>query len=503
MLVYGARFYVYPDWLRPDFTVDLFGIAVPGVRLMVIAASVILMLALWAFIQRTRIGAAVRAVAIDQGAARLMGINVDRIISPGLLHRSRPGGAAGLMVGIYYGQIDFTMGWSYGLKAFTAAILGGIGNIPGAMIGGLLLGVIEAPGRRLHRHRLEGCHRLHGADPHPDHPSHGHPGRKDGRQAMNRTIVIVALAAALLVLPLFTNPYWTDVCVSIGLYALLALSLNVILGQAGIFHMGHAAFFAVGAYSTAILNTMYHWPIFLTMPVAGCAAALFALVVARPIIHLRGDYLLIVTIGIVEIVRIALINDVGGLTGGSNGIFGISRPVFFGFRIFKPLHFYYLVWGMVGVSLLLFYGLWRSRIGRALNCIKEDDVAAEGCGINVTHYKLMAFVLGAFWAGMAGTLLCRQDDHHRAGILQLYGIRHHLRRGHPLGRQPAGRAGERLPVHWPARAAARVLRCAHAHLRSGHDVMMIWRPQGLMPPKSRRYGAAALLEAIKARACRR
>ena len=213
-----------------------------------------------------------------------------------------------------------------------------------------------------------------------------------------------ALAAALLVLPLFTNPYWTDVCVSIGLYALLALSLNVILGQAGIFHMGHAAFFAVGAYSTAILNTMYHWPIFLTMPVAGCAAALFALVVARPIIHLRGDYLLIVTIGIVEIVRIALINDVGGLTGGSNGIFGISRPVFFGFRIFKPLHFYYLVWGMVGVSLLLFYGLWRSRIGRALNCIKEDDVAAEGCGINVTHYKLMAFVLGAFWAGMAGTL---------------------------------------------------------------------------------------------------
>lgn len=110
---------------------------------MVIAASVILMLALWAFIQRTRIGAAVRAVAIDQGAARLMGISVDRIISlvffigPGL------GGAAGLMVGIYYGQIDFTMGWSYGLKAFTA-ILGGIGNIPGAMIGGLLLGVIEA-----------------------------------------------------------------------------------------------------------------------------------------------------------------------------------------------------------------------------------------------------------------------------------------------------------------------------------------------------------------------
>lgn len=143
MLIYGARVYVYPDFLRPDFTVHLFGVAVPGVRLLVIAASVLLMLGLSAFIQRTRTGAAIRAVAIDPGAARLMGINVDRIISLVFLIGPGLGGAAGLMVGIYYGQIDFT-GWSYGLKAFTAAILGGIGNIPGAMIGGLLLGVIEA-----------------------------------------------------------------------------------------------------------------------------------------------------------------------------------------------------------------------------------------------------------------------------------------------------------------------------------------------------------------------
>ncbi len=144
MLIYGARVYVYPDFLRPDFTVHVFGMAVPGVRLLVIAASVLLMLGLSAFIQRTRTGAAIRAVAMDPGAARLMGINVDRVISLVFLIGPGLGGAAGLMVGIYYGQIDFTMGWSYGLKAFTAAILGGIGNIPGAMLGGLLLGVIEA-----------------------------------------------------------------------------------------------------------------------------------------------------------------------------------------------------------------------------------------------------------------------------------------------------------------------------------------------------------------------
>lgn len=89
--------------------------------------------------------------------------------------------------------------------------------------------------------------------------------------------------------------------------------------------MGHTAFFAMGAYTTAILNTVYHWPVFATMPIAGVLAAIFAFVLAKPIIHLRGDYLLIVTIGIVEIVRIALTNNLFGLTGGANGIYGIAR----------------------------------------------------------------------------------------------------------------------------------------------------------------------------------
>lgn len=130
-----------------------------------------------------------------------------------------------------------------------------------------------------------------------------------------RKTLSFALPPLLLVLPLVLDAYWTDVCVSIGLYALLALSLNIILGQAGIFHMGHAAFYAVGAYVTAILNTTFQIPIFWLMPLSGIAASVFAVLVARPIIHLRGDYLLIVTIGIVEIVRIALINDVGGGNG--------------------------------------------------------------------------------------------------------------------------------------------------------------------------------------------
>ena len=146
MLIYGARVYVYPEHLIPTLTFNIFGLNVPVMRIIVIVSSLVLMLALYAFINRTRMGTAIRAVAIDQGAARLMGINVDRVISLVFFIGAGLGGVAGVMVGTYYGQIDFTMGWSYGLKAFTAAILGGIGNIPGAMIGGLLLGVIEALG---------------------------------------------------------------------------------------------------------------------------------------------------------------------------------------------------------------------------------------------------------------------------------------------------------------------------------------------------------------------
>jgi len=146
MLIYGARFQVYPDNILPMTSFDLFGVQVPLMRILIVLASILMMAALYFFIQKTRMGTAIRAAAIDQGAARLMGIDVNRVILLVFLLGPALGGAAGVMVGLYYGQINFTMGWVYGMKAFTAAILGGIGNIPGAMIGGLLLGVVEAMG---------------------------------------------------------------------------------------------------------------------------------------------------------------------------------------------------------------------------------------------------------------------------------------------------------------------------------------------------------------------
>lgn len=146
MLIYGVKFYVYPQDLLPVVPVNIFGLSIPLMRIIILLASVVMMIALYLFVQKTKIGTAIRAAAIDQGAARLMGIDVNFVIMIVFFIGPALGGAAGLMVGVYYGQINFTMGWIYGLKAFTAAILGGIGNIPGAMVGGLLLGVIEALG---------------------------------------------------------------------------------------------------------------------------------------------------------------------------------------------------------------------------------------------------------------------------------------------------------------------------------------------------------------------
>ena len=282
--------------------------------------------------------------------------------------------------------------------------------------------------------------------------------------------------------------YWLGVLNQIGIYALLALSLNIILGQAGMFHMWHAAFFAIGAYTTAILNTVYGWSIFATLPLAGLTAGLFAMAVASPIIHLRGDYLLVVTIGIVEIVRIALVNDIFGLTGGANGIFGISRPVFFGIRLNKPQHYFYLIWGFTAISMLLFHWLEHSRFGRALNFIREDAVAAEGIGVNTTHYKLMAFVIGAVWAGFAGTFYASQMTTISPGSFNfwesviLFTIVILGGSGNQKGVLLGAFLVAGLPELFRGLQSSRLLFFGAALV-----LMMIFRPQGLLPPKGHAY----------------
>jgi branched-chain amino acid transport system permease protein len=145
--IFGASYKVYPEGVAPGGTFTVFGeVTISTMQILVLVASFLLMLALWAFVNYTRTGTAMRAVSLDHNTSRLMGIDVNRIITFVFLIGPALGAAAGILVALRYGSFDFTLGWTFGLKAFIAAILGGIGNIPGAMLGGLVLGVVESLG---------------------------------------------------------------------------------------------------------------------------------------------------------------------------------------------------------------------------------------------------------------------------------------------------------------------------------------------------------------------
>ena len=231
-------------------------------------------------------------------------------------------------------------------------------------------------------------------------------GRDTASNTRRLRIFLSVLVVFMLVFPFlpFVNNYWVDVGFLVGIYALLGLSLNIILGEVGLFNLGQAAFYAIGAYTTAILYNQFNIPILLLLPISALVAGGFAYLVASPIIHLRGDYLCIVTIGIGEIVRITALNNPFGLTNGANGITGIGNPNFGLFAIRTPTQFYYYIWIIVALVILGLINLQKSRVGRAWNYIREDEIAAEANGIDVRHYKLIAFVLGTALAGIAGNI---------------------------------------------------------------------------------------------------
>jgi len=162
----------------------------------------------------------------------------------------------------------------------------------------------------------------------------------------------IVVTFLFIVFPLvIKNDYIIDVAFFFGIYTLLGLSLNIVLGEVGLFDLGHMGFAAIGAYTTAILNTSFGIPVLVLLPVSAIAAGLFAYLVCSPIIHLRGDYLCIVTIGMGEIIRLTLINNPFGITGGPNGVFGICFPSIGDlFVIDNCLKYYYFIWIVVGLS---------------------------------------------------------------------------------------------------------------------------------------------------------
>jgi branched-chain amino acid transport system permease protein len=239
-----------------------------------------------------------------------------------------------------------------------------------------------------------------------------------------RWVVILAVAALLVALPFATEALlgrtWVRILDVALLFILLALGLNIVVGYAGLLDLGYVAFFAVGAYSYALLASPHfdvHWPFLVLLPLGAAVAAVFGVLLGAPTLRLRGDYLAIVTLGFGEIIRIFLnnLNRPVNITNGPQGITLIDPLALGGFSLaktwtvagvtFAPVHSYYFVFlACAALAVVLSLRLEDSRIGRAWIAIREDEVAAKSMGINTRDVKLLAFAMGATFGGLSGGL---------------------------------------------------------------------------------------------------
>ena len=230
------------------------------------------------------------------------------------------------------------------------------------------------------------------------------------QQKQGRFIGILLLAVFMIVLPWMVGQFLSQALFLVGMYVMMGLGLNIVVGYAGLLDLGYVAFFAFGAYTMGILTSTGNlgvggFTFWMALPIAVLAGVLWGLLLGFPVLRMRGDYLAIVTLGFGEIIRIlATSNWLAPFEGGPQGILHIPTPVFFGITMSQPQQMYYLV---VAGSLLIAFVTIRlrdSRLGRQWMAMREDEDVAEAMGINLVQTKLLAFSIGAAFSAMAGAV---------------------------------------------------------------------------------------------------
>jgi branched-chain amino acid transport system permease protein len=325
------------------------------------------------------------------------------------------------------------------------------------------------------------------------------------RRARSITVLGVVFAVALPFLP-FSSRYLVDLGTTVLIYVMLGWGLNVVVGLAGLLDLGYVAFYAVGAYSFALLAQNFGVTFWQALPISGLVAASFGVILGFPVLRLRGDYLAIVTLGFGEIIRIVLLNW-SPVTGGPNGISSIPRPSFFGMPFarsapdgvrtfsgffgieFSPNHrvifLYFVILAMALVTNLFALRIRRLPVGRAWEALREDETACRALGINPTNVKLSAFAIGAMFGGFAGCFFATRqgfispesftftESATILAIVVLGGM------GSQLGVVLAAILLVTLPEFGRAFAEFRMLIFGAAMVG-----IMVWRPRGLLAQRA-------------------
>lgn len=457
--IWGAEELRFPEFELATYPpIILFdSIYLSVMDLVVMATAIAAMIALSIFVSYSSLGRAMRASAEDQTAAVLVGIPVDRVIAAAFAIGSGFAALAGLLYAQTYGFAHAGMGFLPGLKALTAAVLGGIGSTPGAALGGVILGLVEAlgagylPNGSAYKDAISFVLlvlllylRPQGLLGRPELNSAGRGsllGTSDSvgprwvragfthiDAAMARAshagapVAIAMLAAAILVGVLVPSDYWLRILTVVLIYGMLATGLNVIVGFTGLLDLGFVAFWAVGSYVTSILFVLVlrekfgvapadiWWLLYLNLPVGGVLAAMLAVVLGTPTLRLRGDYLAIMTLGFGEIVRIVAINWID-LTRGPMGIRGIPTPMMFGVSLGSPRAQFFVALALAALLLFGVSRLVRSYVGRAWVAIREDEEAAEAMGVPTARYKLYAYAVSGFVGGFVGVFYAHYQQY--------------------------------------------------------------------------------------------
>ena len=307
-----------------------------------------------------------------------------------------------------------------------------------------------------------------------------------------RYVVYGVLLVIIFLLPLIAGQYWNYNIGTVGIYVLLGLGLNIVVGLAGLLDLGYVAFFAIGAYTMALLTapTPHNllWSFWWVIPISIALAALTGLLLGAPVLRMRGDYLAIVTLGFGEIIRILSKSDaLTPFTGGPKGVTNIGGPSLFGRSINTGPGFVYLIFLAVILVIFVTNRLQNSRVGRAWEAMREDETVSRAMGINTLTQKLLAFAIGAAFAGLGGAVFASRNQFtgpEDFGLMVSINVVAVVIVG-GMGNIPGVIAG------------ALVLKGLPEVLRQLQDyrvlvfgallvVMMLWRPAGLIPSSRRK-----------------